>query len=112
VTTTQPFPVTKSENRAISALRRALHDTGMEVVGQQRDTLQRMFVRAMREDDMTIHFHRHDQAAIDKLYRAGAICAYFAEHTADEAFATWKARRDVYFRAAGRLQVDLDQVGK
>jgi hypothetical protein len=110
MTTTQP--ATRSESRALDVLQRALKEAGIEVVGQHRADLLKHFVAALRSDDMTIHFHRHDQAAINRTYRSGAICAYFAEHTSGEAFIAWKNRRDVFFDCAGRMQLELDQVGQ
>jgi hypothetical protein len=108
-TTHQP---TRSESRALAVLQRALQDAGIEVVGQHRTNLHRFYLRALKEDDLTLHFHRHDQAAINRTYRSGAICAYFAEHTSGEAFIAWKNRRDVFFDCAGRMQLELDQVGQ
>lgn len=112
MTTTQPFPATRSENRAISALRRALHDTGLEVVGQQRDTLQRCLIRAFRDDGMVVHYGHKDQAAADRMYRMAAICAWFAENTADEPYIIWRERRDTLFRVASGMQRELDAIAK
>jgi uncharacterized protein involved in type VI secretion and phage assembly len=110
MTTTQP--ATRSESRAIAALTRALQDAGIEVVGQHRETLHRFYKRAFAEDGMVVHYGHLDQKAVDRVYRMGARCAWFAEHTADEPYVIWRERRDTLFRVASRMQRELDAIAK